>query len=465
MSAVLAISARNEGGYQGFLDRKSQLGGLSGFKPLWMPGFLFDFQRYLIDWAVQKGRGAMFADCGLGKTPMQLVWAQNVVQHENKPVLVVTPLAVSAQTVREGVKFGIDCEQSRDGKFKSGARIVVTNYERLHYFRADQFGGVVCDESSAIKNFEGERQKIVSEFLRNVPYRLLCTATAAPNDYIELLTSADALGEVGRMDALSMFFKNDENSLHPIWWGARWRFKQHAEMQFWRWVCSWARCVRKPSDLGFEDGRFVLPDLISRETVVEAEENLGGFLFKMPAVTLQEQQEERRLTITKRCEAVLEKVGNTGAPAVAWCHLNPEGDLLEKIIPGSKQVSGSNSDEEKEDIFNAFSLGQLRVLITKPKIGAFGMNWQHCNHMTMFPSHSFEQYYQGVRRCWRFGQDKPVTVDLITTPGELGVMKNLQRKAEAADRMFSVIVAEMNNALRIERIHNRTRDIELPPWL
>lgn len=448
--------------YMDFLARKAQLGTDDGFDPVWMPDFLFDFQRSLVEWSLRKGRGAIFADCGLGKTPMQLVWAENVRRHTGKPVLILTPLAVSGQTVREADKFGIECARSPDGKIAAG--ITVTNYERLHHFDPSDFSGVVCDESSAIKHFEGARQKIVTEFMRKMPYRLLCTATAAPNDYIELGTSAEALGQLGRMDMLSRFFKNDENSLHPIWWGARWRLKPHGEQTFWRWVCSWARAVRKPSDLGFDDGRFMLPELRVQDTIIKNHSPLNGMLFTMEALTLDEQRAERRATMVPRCEEVARKVDHKEA-AVMWCELNDEGDLLEKLVPDAKQVKGSMSDEEKEETFAAFASGQLKKLVTKKRIGAFGLNWQHCAHMTMFPAHSFEQYYQGVRRCWRFGQTKPVVVDIVTTEGESGVMKNLQRKADQADKMFETLVAEMNNAIKIERRSTRTNTMEAPSWL
>ena len=424
---------------------------------------LFPFQRDIVDWALRRGRAAIFADCGLGKTPIQLEWAQKIIEKENKPVMVITPLAVSPQTAREGDKFGIDCQVSRDGKF-TGKRVIITNYERLHYFDPEDFAGVVCDESSAIKNFDGERKKVVTEFMRTRPYRLLCTATASPNDYIELGTSSEALGELGRMDMLSMFFKNDENSNHPIWWGARWRFKAHAEEKFWLWVVSWARSLRKPSDLGFSDDGFILPPLLEREHVVKADIPRGGELFDIPAVTLDEQREERRLTIDKRCAKVADLVDHKN-PAVVWCHLNIEADLLERTIPGSLQVSGNDSDEAKEEKLMAFRDGQLRVLIIKPVIGAWGLNWQHCNHMTFFPSHSFEQYYQGVRRCWRFGQKREVTIDIVTSEGERGVMKNLQRKAEAMDKMFSILVKEMQNGLRINRSTTFDTKLGVPAWL
>lgn len=451
--------------YRAFLERKSHTGGEFGFAPIFLPEFLFDFQKHLVDWAIRRGRAAIFADCGLGKTPMQLVWAQNIVERTNKPVLIITPLAVTSQTVREGEKFGVNCYRSPDGNLRGGASIVVTNYEKLHYFNPEDFEGVVCDESSAIKNFEGERQKLVTEFLRTRPYRLLCTATAAPNDFIELGTSAEALGEMGRMDMLGMFFRNDENSLHPIWWGSRWQLKSHAQESFWRWVCSWGRSVRKPSDLGFDDGPFLLPPLTIRETVIENNSPKDGQLFTMPAVTLDEQREERRATLAPRCEAVAEKVNGTSSPAVVWCHLNSEGDLLEKLIPDARQVSGADSDEEKEESFTDFSEGRLRVLVTKPKIGALGMNWQHCSHQTFFPSHSFEQFYQSVRRCWRFGQTRPVVIDIVTTEGEVGVMKNLQRKADQADEMFSMIVAHMNNSLSISKSTDTASKVSVPEWL
>lgn len=452
-------------GYREFLARKTQDGTFSGFDPLWMPGFLFDFQQSLVDWAVRKGKAAIFADCGLGKTPMQLVWAENVVRKSNRPVLILTPLAVAAQTLGEAAKFGIECHRSPHGEVHPG--INVANYERLHYFRPEDFAGVVCDESSAIKNFQGERRKAVTDFMRKMPYRLLCTATAAPNDFIELGTSAEALGELGYMDMLSRFFKNDQNTNAPnrTWvGGTKWRFKGHAEDPFWRWVCSWARAVRRPSDLGFDDGRFVLPPMIENEYTVKARTLAEGMLFSLPAVGLREQREERKRTIVERCEKVASLV-ESDRPVVSWCHLNKEGDLLARMIPGSVQVSGADSDEAKEEKFLAFSSGQARVLVIKPKIGAFGLNWQHCAHMTFFPSHSFEQYYQGTRRCWRFGQERQVVVDVVTTEGERGVLANLKRKAADADRMFSALVSKMNESLHIERRAEFTKETEVPPWL
>ena len=454
--------------YARFLERKAQIGGNHGFSPVFVPDFLFDFQKALIEWAVLKGRAAIFADCGLGKTPMELVWSENIVRRTNKPVLILTPLAVSFQTIREAEKFGIEAKRSIDGKINS--QIVVTNYERLHYFNPSDFIGVACDESSILKNFDGARKLEITEFMKKLPYRSLWTATAAPNDYIELGTSSEALGVMGYMDMLNRFFKNDNStsdtkkSSHHGGMAAKWRFKKHAEEPFWRWVCSWARAVRRPSDLGYQDGNFILPDLIERETVVDCSRPLPGKLFVEPAQGLKEQRAERRATLKERCEAVAEKV-NCNSIALVWCNLNDEGDLLENLIKDAVQVAGKHSDEEKEDRLLAFSENKIRVLITKPKVAGFGLNYQNCAHTTFFPSHSYEQYYQGIRRMWRFGQTRPVVVDVITTKGEIEVLKNLQRKAKQADQMFSKLVAFMNNALTIDSGRYFNQQEVIPRWL
>ncbi len=452
--------------YDEFLDRKLSSGSMDGFAPVFMPEYLFDFQSALVDWSVRKGRAAIFADCGLGKTPMELAWAENVVRHTGKAVLILTPLAVTMQMEREAMKFGIPAKVSRDGIAHTA--ITITNYERLHYFTPSDFAGVVCDESSILKSFDGARRGEITVFMRKVPYRLLATATAAPNDYIELGASSEALGYLGYMDMLNRFFKNDlNNSASGRMRGEviKWRFKGHAEIPFWRWVCSWGRALRKPSDLGFDDSRFVLPPLIEREHLVEARTIPEGMLFALPAAGLKEQREERRRSLEERCEQVARLVNGTGQPALVWCHMNDEGDTLEEMIPDALQVSGSDSDDAKEERLMAFADGKARVLITKPKIGAWGLNFQHCNHVTFFPSHSFEQYYQGVRRCWRFGQERPVTVDIVTTEGERGVLKNLQRKAANADRMFSNLVNEMNAAMAVNRAPAFTKQEEIPAWL
>ncbi len=425
-----------------------------------------DFQASLLRWTCEKGRSAVFADCGLGKTLIQLSWAQNIPQKTNKPVLILTPLAVSAQTVREGEKFGIECKRSHDGSVASG--ITVTNYEQLHKFNPNDFSGVVCDESSILKSFDGTRKTEITEFMRKLPYRLLATATAAPNDYVELGTSAEALGYMGHVDMLMRFFKNDQNNVgqkRHYGEAPKWRFKGHAEIPFWQWVTSWARACRKPSDLGFDDGRLILPKLTETIHKIEDHEPPEGMLFNLPARTLPEQRDERKRTIKDRCEKVLSLVSDTGSPAIVWCHMNAEGDYLEKIIDGSIQISGADSDDKKEAKFESFLSGESRVLITKPKIGAWGLNFQHCNHVVYFPSHSYEQYYQAVRRCWRFGQTRPVNVDIVLTEGERRVMENLSQKSIKAQTMFDNLVKEMNHSLDIQKQNKRINAVEVPSWL
>ena len=452
--------------YADFLRAKAQLEGDHGFSANYLPDALFDFQRSLVEWATRKGRAAIFADCGLGKTLMELAWSENVCRHTNGNVLLLTPLAVTHQIASEAEKFGIGARVSRDGTVHRG--VTVTNYEKLHLFDSTQFAGLVCDESSILKSYDGATRQAITTFARKLPYRLLATATAAPNDFTELGTSSEALGYLGHMDMLNRFFKNDlNNSASGRMRGEviKWRLKGHAELPFWRWVCSWARAVRRPSDLGFDDARFILPPLEEREHMVEASTLADGMLFAMPAVGLKEQREERRRTVQERCEKVAELVNRTGEPALVWCHLNDEGDRLQRLIPDAIQVSGADSDDAKEEKLLAFAEGKARVLVTKPTIGAWGLNYQHCAHITFFPSHSFEQYYQGVRRCWRFGQRRPVRVDIVTTEGEKGVLANLQRKAGQADRMFSNLVAEMNAAMAIDRASKFDKDQEVPAWL
>lgn len=451
--------------YGEFLEAKTHTTGNFGFSPCWMPDFLYDFQKALVTWALEKGRSATFADCGLGKTPMQLVWAQNVTGFTGKPVLILTPLAVGPQTVREADKFGIEAAVSRDGSIP--CPITLTNYERLHYFKPEDFAGVACDESSILKNFDGATRAAVTDFTRKTPYRSLYTATAAPNDYIELGTSSEALGFLGFTDMVGKFFKKAEAtcSRSDEFRAGLYRFRGHAERDFWRWVCSWARALRSPGDLGFSDKGFALPELRTCEHVVQARAPREDMLFDLPAMTLQEQRAERRRTLNERCELAAQLICAHDKPAVAWCHLNDEGHLLEKLIPGAVEVEGNDADDFKEETFEAFAAGQIRVLVSKPVIAGFGLNWQHCAHQTFFPSHSFEQWYQAIRRSWRFGQKSPVRVDVITSEGERGVLANLNRKAQAADRMFEQLVELMDRELHIKSENKYTKTIEVPEWL
>ncbi len=455
--------------YNSFLERKSQINGNSGFKPLFMPDFLFDFQKSLVEWAIQKGKAAIFADCGLGKSPMELVWAQNIVEKTNGNVLFLTPLAVGAQMEKEAEKFQIEAGISRDGKIKG--KITITNYEQLHHFDAKNFQGVICDESSILKNFKGHIKQEINIFMRKVQYRLLATATAAPNDYIELGTSSEALGYLGYMDMLGKFFKNDNNSCAQRGFRGeeqKWRLKGHAYKAFWQWITSWARAVRMPSDIGFSNEGYILPELIEIDNLVKADGRfvegvLPGFLT--PAHGLKEERDETRATIKERCEKAAEIVSKKNDFSVVWCNLNDEGDLLAKIIPDSVQVSGRDDDDSKEEKFIGFSTGKIKTMIIKPKIGAYGLNWQHCNNVIIFPTHSYEQYYQSIRRCWRFGQKRPVTIELIYTDGYAQVLKNLNRKSKQAEEMFKHLVAEMNNSLSIKNSKDFNNNMEVPLWL
>lgn len=487
------IEAHDEsmGAYERFLDSKRQLGGEHGFSPLWMPDFLFDFQRELVEWAIRKGRAALFANCGLGKTPMQLIWAENVVRKFNRPVLIFTPLAVGPQTIREASKFGIDAVRSGDGRFPSGARIVVTNYERLGHFRPSDFAGVVCDESSILKSCSSATRKNMTRFLSKMKCRLFCTATPSPNDYVELGTSSEALGELSHSDMLRMFFQqlddkgqkrerklqdeseaiieNDPSYYQKLSFRVaqtigQWRLKHHAVAPFWRWVASWAKACRTPSDLGFDDGKFSLPPLHVRDHVIASRTPPPGMLFSMPAVGLNGERDERRRNLDQRCEYVASLVDHE-RPAVVWCHLNPEGDLLEKLIPDGAQISGATPDERKIELYEAFASGELRVMVIKPKIGAWGLNWQHCNHVVTFATHSYEQYYQLIGRCHRFGQERPVHVDVVATEGEERVIANMRRKAAKADAMFAAIIREMRQATSQERANPYTKTTEMPSWL
>lgn len=456
--------------YHEFLQLKTDYGANSGFDPVFMPDFLFDFQIALVDWAIQKGRAAIFADCGMGKTPMQLIWAQNIIQETNKPVLILTPLAVSYQTLREADKFDIEAYHATDVKHQMYPTIHVTNYEKLHYFTATDYAGVVCDESSILKNFDGTRRAEITEFMRQVPYRLLCTATAAPNDWVELGTSSEALGYLGHTDMLTRFFTTKTGSIkarrmrHTR---EKFHLRGHARVPFWKWVSSWARACRRPSDLGYDDDGFILPPLKERHKEVQANRPPDGMLFDLPATNFFEEREATRRTIQERCEAVAEIVKKNGATSMVWCHLNDEGALLKKLIPNSLEISGSDADEKKEEAARWFveGNGDQRVLISKPRIFGFGMNFQHCSHMTYFPTHSYEQYYQATRRLWRFGQTKPVKVDLIYTDGGSRMMKNLQRKSKAADKMFDELVRYMYDAQHIERDTYVQKGIGIPGWM
>src|SRR3990167_8868129 len=463
--------------YAAFVASKSQLAGDHGFAPSHLPSFLYPFQAYLVDWALRGGRRAIFADCGLGKTPIQLVWADQVCRAMNGRVLILAPLAVGMQTIAEGEKFGIEV-----ARYTEPARIVVANYERLHQLDPGDYVGAVCDESSILKHYDGETRRAVTRFLLKIPYRLLASATPAPNDWSELGTSSEAIGELTHSDMLEEFFRElDWEERRRIMFSGhftrrvslgaldtmtgRWRLKGHAAEPFWRWVASWARACRKPSDLGdFEDALFALPPLIERDHVIAIDRPPEGMLFTLPAISLRQELDERRRGLAARCETVARLVAHQ-EPAVVWCHLNAESERLAALIPDAVEIRGTQCEEEKEERLRAFLTGSARVLITKPKIAGLGLNLQHCAHVVTFASHSFEQYYQSVRRCWRYGQSRPVTVDVVWTEGETRIKDRLRRKCGKADEMFAAIVAHMRDALRIGRRAGVEHAPALPSWV
>jgi len=398
---------------------------------------LFPFQRDIVRWALRKGRAAIFADCGLGKTLMQLEWAKHVPGN----VLILAPLAVSQQTVREGQKFGIAVSYAHKQATRHAlGEITITNYEMLEHFRPEDYEGVVLDESSILKSFDGTlRNQIIAAFDRT-PYRLACTATPSPNDYMELGNHAEFLGALTRTEMLSTFFVHDGGDT------SKWRLKRHAEKDFWKWVCSWAVMLRKPSDLGYEDDGFILPPIEFHDLTVEAPRTDDGRLFAMPATTLNERRKARQNSVEERAQKVAEIVATRpDEPWLIWCNLNRESEAAADSIAGAIEIAGAHSREDKESRMLQFSAGGIRVLVTKPSIAGFGMNWQHCASVVFLGlSDSYEQFYQAVRRCWRFGQKRPVNCYIVTAENEGAVTANIKRKEADHEKMAAAMVSNMH---------------------
>jgi hypothetical protein len=451
--------------YELFLEQKKHKAENFGIEPIYMPDGLFDFQKYVSEYIIKKGRCACFLDTGLGKTFIELVTAQNYAQHTNKPVLILTPLAVAFQFIEEAKKFGIDdVEYSKDGKFTK--KIIVANYERLHYFDWKDFDCVITDESSILKNFDGAIKNQITSFIKKIKYRFLFTATPSPNDFIELGTSSEALGYLGYTDMLTRFFKNNEDTISPMNIGTEWILKGHAKENFFKWVSGWSISMRKPSDLGFDDSNHVLPELKIRHHSVKNEKNMvinGQILmFNMSAKRLTEVREENKLTVDQRCERAFE-LASEYETSVYWCNLNKEGDLIEQLDKSSYQIKGSMGLDEKEDLLVNFFKGDIKKLITKPKMTAFGLNWQHCNHTVYFPTFSYEQYYQAIRRFWRFGQKREVLVDLVYSDGQKRVLDSLMAKADKANELFNKLNSNLHQNFEIKN-KEFNQQIKLPTW-
>lgn len=437
-----------EQSYFDFISNKKHLIGNFGFEPNYVPDIAFDFQKYIIEKAVRKGRMAVFADTGLGKTLIQLSIAKNIIEHTNKKVLILTPLAVAFQFILEAEKLGIeDIEYSKDGKHTK--KIVLCNYERLHYFNENDFVGVILDESSILKNFDGKIKSQVTAFVKKIPYRYLSTATPSPNDYIELGTSSEALGYMGYMDMLTKFFKNNQNSVDSTNRniGEKFYLKPHAERDFFAWVNQWSIMVKMPSDIGFSNDRYALPKLIVNKTVVANQSliDVNGQIqmFTPIAKSMTEVRHEQKQTEEKRCEKAVELAD--GKTSVYWCNTNNESSLLKEMDKEAVEIIGSQSIERKEEILMAFANREIKRIITKAKMTSFGLNWQHCNHSVFFPTWSYEQYYQAIRRFWRFGQKNDVVIDLVVSDGQTRVLEALQQKTQKAIELHENLTRNVNS--------------------
>ena len=463
------MSSQRDESYEDFLARKAKSDIPTGFEPrgLDLKRKPFDFQNDIVNWAIRRGRAALFEDCGLGKTGQQLMWAEEVHRHTKGNVLILTPLAVADQTVNEGLTMGIEVHKAAEqSQVKTG--LTVTNYQKLHRFDPSQFSGVVLDESSILKSLDGKtRTELIAAF-RRTPFKLACTATPAPNDYMELGNHAEFLGVMSREEMLATFFTHDGGDT------AKWRLKGHAESAFWKWLCSWSVNIRRPSDLGYEDGDFKLPPLKYYEHIVESEQKMDGFLFALPASSLEERREARKASLSERVAMASKLINSSNESWLIWCNLNNESQELTKQIDGAVELTGGDSDEKKEQVLRDFLDGKVHRLVSKPSIIGHGINAQQFNNaMFVGLNDSWEQFYQAVRREWRFGQRKTVHVHMVISNLEGTVLANLKRKEMDAQRMAEEMVKHMSEISSKEirgvcretlSYHPQERMI-LPAWL
>lgn len=449
--------------YQAFIDNKAITTQAQGFNvnsdelnPL-----LFDFQRDIVKWALAKGKAAIFAGCGDGKTAMQLEWAEQIRRRTGGKVLVIAPLAVSAQTKREGEKFGITVKICASQSDVTTDCINITNYEKLDKFSAKEFVAVVLDESSIIKSFSGKiRNQIISAFAQT-PYKLACTATPAPNDYMELGNHSEFLGVMTRAEMLAMYFVHDGGQT------SKWRLKGHAAELFWRWLSTWCVVVDDPKELGYDIDGYELPELVIREIIVDGDKPITETL------SLSERREARRESLEARCKAAADIVNTSDENWLCWCDLNDEANRLHSLIEGSANVQGSDSTEYKSKTMLDFAADNLKCLVTKPKIAGYGMNWQNCHNMIFVGlSDSFEAYYQAVRRCWRFGQSQTVNVYIVISAREGAVKENIERKEAENENMKRHLIEltkditkrELKATCRISTEYKPQTMMLLPKW-
>ena len=429
--------------YADFVKSKTFFVDPSGFSCSDEMDHLFDFQRLIVKWALKKGKAAIFADTGLGKTAMQVTWAEKVCNHTDGNVLIVAPLCVSQQTITEAGKFGISAHYCRDQSHVQKG-ITTTNYEMLDHFDISSFSGIVLDESSILKSHDGKTRQKIIDLTQRVPYRLSCTATPSPNDYMELGNQAEFLGIMSRVEMLSMFFTHDGGET------SKWRLKGHARKKFWKWMATWSVCIRKPSDLGFNDEGYNLPGIKLFHHILNSKP-MPGHLFAVPVSGLLNQNKARKVSLMDRVADCASVVNGSLDNWIVWCNLNAESDELERQIESGKAICGADPLEKKEKSIMSFLSGELPVLITKPSITGFGLNFQHCSNMAFVGlTDSFEDYYQAVRRCFRFGQKKEVNVHLFYSEAEAGIVANLERKEAQHNEMSERMVSFMKESMQKE---------------
>jgi len=452
--------------YQEFIEAKAFRHIEAGFECGDLPYPLFDYQEPIVRWALKRGKAAIFADTGLGKTIMYLSWADQVARHTGGVVLVLAPLAVSSQTIEEGEKYGISVQKADPENIPAGPAIVITNYEQLHKFSPDDFKGVVPDESSILKGMDGRRRREITEFAQSIPYRLSCTATPSPNDFMELGTQSEFLGIMSQIEMLAMFFIHDGGDV------AKWRLKGHGEKKFFQWLATWAIVIRSPEDLGFDGSRHALPELVYHSHVIETEPEDG--LFVEPAQGLQGRNKARKDSVHDRVAKAAEIANGMEGQVLIWCHLNDESEMLTALCNDAVEVKGADKPEHKTESLMGFAHNDVRVLVSKPKIAGFGMNWQNCHQMIFVGlSDSWESYYQAIRRCWRFGQKMPVHVHIVSADTEGAVVDNIRRKDEQNKVLGEKMVMHMKTmmdqsifaAATTKTEYNAEKKMEIPQWV
>ena len=453
--------------YEDFLKRKQVRNEAKGFdvSPNSLNSAAFEWQKHIDSWALKKGKAALFEDCGLGKTVQQLIWAEQINKLTGSPVMILSPLAVAPQTKKEGEKFGIDvniCEKQVD--IKNG--INITNYEKIEKFDMSCFSGVVLDESSILKSYMGKTKRMICDTFKNVPYKLACTATPAPNDLMELLNHAEFLGIMNSNEALSMWFIADQRQ------SGKYRLKKHAERDFWKWVSSWAICISKPSDIGYSDEGYILPPLNEEDVIVDISSpgSLLDDLTRPVNLSATAYIKERRRTLKMRCEKAAEIANGTNEQFVIWCGMNDEADELKRLLPGATEIRGNDKTEKKERAAIDFINGSVKILISKPSIFGYGLNFQNCfNSIFCGMDYSFENYYQAVRRFYRFGQRNEVNIYRVLGSTEQRILETVKSKAKQKDDMGKSMAQAMKEFQTSQatafKLDLTPRTYNMPMWL